>query len=673
MNQQPKFNILIVDDRPENLLTLEGILENDELNILKANSGNEALSVMLDHNIALVLMDVQMPGMDGFEVAEIMRSSERTKYIPIIFVTAISKQRQHIFKGYESGAVDYLYKPLDLEILQSKIKAFIDFFQRKNKLEETTRTLEKTVNELNKAKIIAEEATLAKSAFLATMSHEIRTPLNGIIGLADLGLMDESTQPKQRERLLDIKTSGESLLQIINEILDISKIEADKLELEEIEFSIREVIEKVVNLLSVKVFQEKLEFICEISPDMPDILIGDPLRIRQILINLLSNAIKFTDEGTVGIHVKMLDHIEEQVSIEFSIEDTGIGIPREKINRLFHSYQQVDTSTTRTHGGTGLGLTISQKLVNLMGGVIKVESNLGQGSKFYFRLNMMTGDQRESPAELKLSKPNENYNLLLIDDHQKSAQIISKILQEWGIRHSFTNDLASTLSLLETQTFDLIFIDYYLQTMNGAEMAEKIKEKLGKPKTPEIIYLTPSKASIEILKVKKGEKQEFLTKPLLQNHLKKFLFNRFGIQDDVKKTEQAQQTTEQHVGRKLNILVAEDQIINRKIVIQLLEKKGWIVKAVENGKIAYETATTQRFDLILMDVQMPEMDGFDATRNIRIAEKEKSYHTPIVAMTAHAMIGDREKCLAAGMDYYITKPVNPNELYETIERFTLNA
>ena len=673
MNQQPKFNILIVDDRPENLLTLEGILENDELNILKANSGNEALSVMLDHNIALVLMDVQMPGMDGFEVAEIMRSSERTKYIPIIFVTAISKQRQHIFKGYESGAVDYLYKPLDLEILQSKIKAFIDFFQRKNKLEETTRTLEKTVNELNKAKIIAEEATLAKSAFLATMSHEIRTPLNGIIGLADLGLMDESTQPKQRERLLDIKTSGESLLQIINEILDISKIEADKLELEEIEFSIREVIEKVVNLLSVKVFQEKLEFICEISPDMPDILIGDPLRIRQILINLLSNAIKFTDEGTVGIHVKMLDHIEEQVSIEFSIEDTGIGIPREKINRLFHSYQQVDTSTTRTHGGTGLGLTISQKLVNLMGGVIKVESNLGQGSKFYFRLNMMTGDQRESPAELKLSKPNENYNLLLIDDHQKSAQIISKILQEWGIRHSFTNDLASTLSLLETQTFDLIFIDYYLQTMNGAEMAEKIKEKLGKPKTPEIIYLTPSKASIEILKVKKGEKQEFLTKPLLQNHLKKFLFNRFGIQDDVKKTEQAQQTTEQHVGRKLNILVAEDQIINRKIVIQLLEKKGWIVKAVENGKIAYETATTQRFDLILMDVQMPEMDGFDATRNIRIAEKDKSYHTPIVAMTAHAMIGDREKCLAAGMDYYITKPVNPNELYETIERFTLNA
>ncbi|MDP3461230.1 MAG: response regulator, partial [Bacteroidales bacterium] len=353
-----KFNVLIVDDRPENLLSLEGILESEDLNIIKANSGNEALSIMLENDISLVLMDVQMPGMDGFEVAEIMRSSEKTKFIPIIFVTAISKQRQHIFRGYETGAVDYLYKPLDLEILQSKIKAFIEFFQHKNALEETTRKLAKTINELNSAKKIAEEATTAKSSFLATMSHEIRTPLNGIIGMAELGLMDDEINTIQKERLLDIKTSGESLLEIINEILDISKIEAERLELEEIEFSIREVIQKIVNLLSIKIFQEKLEFICEISPDLPDILIGDPLRLRQILINLLSNAIKFTEEGVVSLYVRMLDHIEEQVSIEFSVEDTGIGIPKEKIGRLFESYTQVDTSTTRTHGGTGLGLTI---------------------------------------------------------------------------------------------------------------------------------------------------------------------------------------------------------------------------------------------------------------------------------------------------------------------------
>jgi CheY-like chemotaxis protein len=671
MTEKHKFNILIVDDRPENLLSLEGILESEELVILKAHSGNEALSIMLENDIALVLMDVQMPGMDGFEVAEIMRSSERTRFIPIIFVTAISKQRQHIFKGYESGAVDYLYKPLDLEILQSKIKAFIEFFQHKNALEQTTRQLERTIDELNKAKKIAEEATTAKSAFLATMSHEIRTPLNGIIGLAELGLMDETIRSAQRERLLDIRNSGESLLEIINEILDISKVEADKLELEEIEFSIREVIEKLVNLLSVKIFQEKLEFVCEISPDLPDVLIGDPLRIRQILINLLSNAIKFTEEGTVGIHIKMVDHVEEQVGIEFSIEDTGIGIPKDKISRLFQSYTQVDTSTTRTHGGTGLGLTISQKLVNLMGGTIKVDSVLGEGSKFYFRLNMVTGEQRENPWELKLGKPNNDFNILIVDDHKKSTDIISEILTVWGIKHKFVNDCPACFNLLENESFDLILIDYYLKSMNGVEVAENIKLKLKGKKIPEIVLLSPSKANIDVLKLKKAEQYEFLTKPLLQNSLKKFLINKFGSEKQIEEIKIEEKKVEEIAGRRFNILVAEDQLINRKIVIQLLEKKGWNVKAVENGRLAFEIAVNQRFDLILMDVQMPEMDGFDATKNIRNAEKQKNYHTPIVAMTAHAMKGDREKCLAAGMDYYITKPVNPLELYETIEKFAL--
>ncbi len=217
------------------------------------------------------------------------------------------------------------------------------------------------------------------------MSHEIRTPLNGIIGMAELSLMDDEINAVQRERLLDIKTSGESLLEIINEILDISKIEADKLELEEIEFSIRDVIQKVVNLLSVKIFQEKLEFVCEIDPDLPDILIGDPLRIRQILINLLSNAVKFTEEGTISIVVKMIEHIEEQISLEFSINDTGIGIESTKQNQLFESYTQAEKSTTRTHGGTGLGLNISQRLVQLMGGKINVESTPGKGSRFFLQ------------------------------------------------------------------------------------------------------------------------------------------------------------------------------------------------------------------------------------------------------------------------------------------------
>jgi hypothetical protein len=672
MNDKNRFNVLIVDDRPENLLTLEGILENENLNIIKAHSGNEALGIMLEHNISLVLMDVQMPGMDGFEVAEIMRSSEKTKFIPIIFITAISKQRQHIFRGYETGAVDYLYKPLDLEILQSKIKAFIDFFQHKNALEETTRKLAKTIDELNAAKRIAEEATNAKSSFLATMSHEIRTPLNGIIGMADLGLMDEEISPIQRERLLDVKASGESLLEIINEILDISKIEADKLELEEIEFSIREVIKKIVNLLSVKVFQEKLEFTCRVSPDLPDIIIGDPLRLRQVLINLISNAIKFTEEGTVSLQVNMIDHVEEQLGVEFAIEDTGIGIPKEKIGRLFDSYTQVDASTTRTHGGTGLGLSISQKLVNLMGSRIKVISSPGEGSRFSFRLNMITGEQLEAPWELKLKKPNQDFNVLIIDDHEKSALNLNELLQSWSINSKIVHDCDQAAAAIKSEMFDLVMIDYYLHDRNGAETAEKIKELLAGKPIPEFVLLSPTKANIDILKLKKANQFNFLSKPILQNDLKSYLETTFGT-PTLRQAEVVENRTSTLVGQKsISILVAEDQIINRKIVTQLLEKKGWLVKAVENGKIACEIAESQQFDIILMDVQMPEMDGFEATRQIRRAELITGRHTPIVAMTAHAMKGDREKCLEAGMDFYITKPVNPNELFETIARYALN-
>ncbi|MCD4773660.1 MAG: response regulator [Bacteroidales bacterium] len=532
IDETNKFNILIVDDREENLLTLESILDNPELKIIKALSGNEALGLLLEYEISMILLDVQMPEMDGFETAEIIRSNERTKHIPIIFVTAISKQREFIFKGYKTGAVDYLYKPLDLEILQSKIKAYISFFKQKFEVEQTKIKLEKTITELNKAKQISEEATLAKSSFLANMSHEIRTPLNGIIGMADLALMDKDNTEGQTERLNDIKQSGESLLDIINEILDISKIEADKLVLEEVEFSISKLLNKIEKLLSVKTLQKELDFQINISSDLPDILLGDPLRIRQILINLAGNAIKFTNKGSVTINVKLLEKKNDNLKIEFSVEDTGIGISKEKIDSLFDSYSQAEKSTSRTHGGTGLGLMISKKLVEMMNGKVEVESEESKGSKFYFIIELKQG------------------------------------------------------------------------------------------KTPK----TTDKTSI-----KKTEKNKIPSK-------------------------------------QLSILVAEDQLINRKIIFQLLKIAGHNVTIAENGKIALEKAKSEKFDIIFMDIQMPEMDGLEATKMIRKYEKKNNNHTPIAAMTAHAMKGDKEICLAAGMNYYLTKPINQAELNSVIEK-----
>ncbi len=672
------FNILIVDDREENLITLEGILESPELNIVKASSGNEALGLMLEYEFALVLMDVQMPEMDGFETAELMQQNDKTKHIPIIFVTAISKQREHVFRGYKAGAVDYLYKPLDLEILQSKIRAYIEFFKQKHVLVDTTKKLERTIEELNKSKQIAEEATLAKSSFLANMSHEIRTPLNGIIGMADLALMDNELADIQKERISDIKQSGESLLDIINEILDISKIEADKLELESVEFSIRDVLEKITRLLSVKIFQEKLEFICEVSPELPDIFIGDPVRLRQILINLVGNAIKFTDEGMVGVYVKLIGISGNSAQIEFSVTDTGIGISTDKIEHLFDSYKQAETSTTRTHGGTGLGLTISKKLVEMMGGIINVESKPEKGSRFFFTLEFKLGKQTEDTIDYDFESLRKHLKVLIVDDNEESLRIIKSYLDYWRT----SSDTATSCDIAinkakeitnKKEKYDIILVDYFMPEMKGPEIVKKFKKEFPDLKKPEIVFLITPQYAIASEKTNLTDIENTLSKPVHQRDLLSLLMKQLNKKVSEKETSKTtDKQSDDKEAKEVSILVAEDQIINRKIVNQLLQKKGWAVTLAENGKVAFEKTKENKFDVILMDVQMPEMDGLDATRLIRKFEEEKGYHTPIVAMTAHAMKGDKEKCLAVGMDHYITKPVNPNELYDAIEKYAYN-
>jgi two-component system, sensor histidine kinase len=670
-----KYKILLVDDRPENLITLEGILDSPELEIYTATSGNEALGILLEHDFALVLMDVQMPGMDGFETAEIMRSNEKTKQIPIIFVTAISKQRKHIFRGYRAGAVDYLYKPLDLEILKSKMSAFIEFFKHRTALQETTVKLQKTVKELEEAKDIAENATNTKSLFLASMSHEIRTPLNGIIGMADLGLMDYDLSGLQKERLEDIKKSGETLLEIINDILDISKVEADAFELEEIEFSLRELAERIFNTISIKAIDGRNELICDIDEDIPDIIIGDPLRLKQILTNLLNNAIKFTANGTVKLCVKLIDNIEEQLRIDFSVTDTGIGIPDDIIEKLFATYTQADASTTRKHGGTGLGLNISQKLVTLMGGTITAKSKVDLGSTFSFTLNLISGDQpKEEALSNKLLK-SKDFKILIIDNNTESAKVLSNILSGYGLYSKIVNSLEQGITLLGEDDYKLLFIDFTLNEMTGDRIIDELNEHYPKNKF-NIVFLSQIKSSIEVNKLQKTKNYDFITKPVLRTKIKAYFDKKYGKKPlDKNNSQDTSESDRVNIDPKsVKILVAEDQIINMKIVTQLLQKKNWEVIPAENGRIAVEKyqELSDNLSLILMDVQMPEMDGLSATERIRSIEKDTDKTTPIVAMTAFAMKGDKEKCLAAGMNYYISKPIKPAELYEVVEKYVYN-
>ncbi|MBE0648503.1 MAG: response regulator [Bacteroidales bacterium] len=668
-----KFNILIVDDRKENLITLESIIESPELNIIEAMSGNEALAAMLEHNISLVLMDVQMPGMDGFETAELMRGSDRTKNIPIIFITATYRQPKQIFRGYESGAVDYLYKPLDRKILQSKIRAYIEFFKQKHELEVTTRQLKKTLEEVDMAKRAAEEATIAKSSFLASMSHEIRTPLNGIIGMTDLILMDSELPEHYYEHLTDIKQSSESLLEIINEILDVSKIEADKLELEHIDFSLRDVIGKVVRLLSVKTFQKSLEFICHCPPETVDNLVGDPTRVRQIMINLLGNSVKFTETGRITISVKQIEKTGNVVKLEFSICDTGIGIDESKLPKLFHSFSQADKSTTRTHGGTGLGLSISKKLVEMMKGTIKAESTPGEGSCFTFVIPFEIGKGELFEEKLCLPPAIKELHVLLVDRQTEHNKELESFFEFCHISVSTVTSAEEAIALAskpDAKKYAVIVIDHLLQFVDGKLLSSLLEEKLPEETNPLFIMLTDDKSIHSTKRIKLTGIDHILFKPVMQKELQ-WMFQRIFLKelDEPGKVKETPSAAKENALQDLTVLLAEDNLINQKIVVQLLSKRGIKVITASNGVEAVERAGERKYDMVFMDVQMPEMDGFEATRQIRGKTKGPNANTPIIALTANAMKGDREMCIESGMNEYISKPLNPEEVFQVIEQY----
>ncbi|MBL9090432.1 MAG: response regulator [Planctomycetaceae bacterium] len=531
MSAAEAIRILLVDDVPDKLLSIRAVLEDLGCEIVAASGGEEALRKLLHDDFAVILLDVNMPGMDGFETAELIRKRTRSEHTPIIFLTAYPDDA-FAHRGYLLGAVDFILTPVVPEVIRTKVGVFVELYRANQQVRRQAEERIALAQE-HAARLAAERSNQAKSEFLANVSHELRTPMNAIIGMTDLAL-DEALTPLVREHLLTVKSNAHLLLDLMNEILDFSKLESGKFSLENVPFQLRRTIEQLVGMIAFRAADKGLELRCLIADDVPDKLRGDPMRLRQVLVNLLSNAIKFTEAGHVALEVTLEMQSQGTARLRFAVSDTGIGISPEDQERIFAPFTQVDASSTRRHGGTGLGLAIASDLVRAMGDRLGVVSRPGEGSTFYFALAVQT------------------------------------------------------------------YADVEAHHAAGAER---------EPST----------------------------------------------------------TAEQRPGGALSVLLAEDTPTNQKLITYVLRKRGHAVDVASTGEEAVEMAQRRKYDLILMDVQMPKMDGLQATTIIRnVPDRAR---VPIIALTAHAMVGDRRRCLDAGMDDYLAKPLDVGKLVEVVENW----
>ena len=668
--------ILIIDDIIENVEVLGEVLAS-RYDVQFATSGAEGLALVRHRRPDLILLDVMMPGMDGYAVCATLKADPDTRNIPVIFVTA-KNDAESESRALAGGAVDFIHKPINQEVVRARVGLHLALKNREDELSQLNDHLEQKVAQrtlaLRDALTQAEGATRMKSDFLANMSHEIRTPMNAIIGMTHLIQGTELT-PRQRNYLGKIEASSHHLLGIINDILDLSKIQAGKMSTEVVDFKLEHLLDNVVGLVAEKAADKGLELIVNMARDVPLNLLGDPLRLGQILVNYANNAVKFTDRGEVEISVSVVKRLDHEVFLRFAVRDTGIGIDENQRQKLFKDFEQGDSSTTRKYGGTGLGLAIVSRLVELMGGQYGVDSQPGHGSTFWFNLGLET--RGAAPTLTIPSDARQTWRVLVVDDNAGARARLSDMLTGMGMVVETADGGAAALQAIRSSqeqghAHDVVLLDWKMPDMTGVDVARQIRT-MALTRQPHLCLVMAFGREHLYASSKPKGLDSLLVKPVspsvLFDHMMRVL-GREAFQTWPARAASGLPVNTMDLDplRGARVLLVEDNEINREVASEMLQDVGIHVTTAEHGQQALDRLLAgELFDIVLMDMQMPVLDGLAATAAIRGLPAHEAL--PIVAMTANAMARDRQRCLDAGMNDFVAKPIDPKQLWGALLRW----